>query len=39
MGSQAFCNHCGGINDFSGHSEMFAFVYRHCGLGVTLPLA
>jgi hypothetical protein len=36
-GVSAFCNHCGGINEFPGYSEMFAFVCRRCGQSVTLP--
>jgi len=28
------CPHCGERNDFSGYSEMFTFVCRHCGKSV-----
>jgi hypothetical protein len=38
-GVSAFCNHCGGINEFPGYSEMFAFICRHCGQSVTLARA
>jgi hypothetical protein len=38
-GVAAFCNHCGGINEFPGYSEMFAFTCRHCGQADTLARA
>jgi hypothetical protein len=30
--------HCGKTNQIDGFSEVFAFVCRHCGLGVDLSL-
>jgi hypothetical protein len=33
---EATCLHCGKVNEVTGFSEVFAFVYRFCGQGVTV---
>ena len=31
------CPHCGKVNRIDGFSEVFAFICRHCGQGVSIP--
>jgi RNase P subunit RPR2 len=33
---EATCPHCGRVNHIEGFSEVFAFVCRYCGQGVSV---